>query len=78
MRTRILILLSLLCTIIQGTSGQGFAIDPKQPVSAADVEVTEVGYLQFMGHDSLVVDPATGQIDTLYINDGRRLIVSIR
>jgi len=74
MRTRILILLSLLCTIVQGTSGQGFAIDPKQPVSAADVEVTEVGYLQFMGHDSLVVDPATGQIDTLYINDGRRLI----
>lgn len=42
MKIRILILLALLCTLVQKTSGQGLAIDPTQPVSAADVEVTEV------------------------------------
>jgi len=41
-KIRILILLALLCTLVQKTSGQGFAIDPTQSVSAADVEVTEV------------------------------------
>ena len=42
MKIRILILLALLCTLVQKTSGQGLAIDPTQSVSAADVEVTEV------------------------------------
>ena len=41
-KIRILILLALLCTLVQKTSGQGLAIDPTQSVSAADVEVTEV------------------------------------
>ena len=74
MRTRILLLLALLCTLALGASGQGFAIDPTQPVFAADVEVTEVRYLQFMSHDSLVVDPVTGLTDTLHIDDGQRVL----
>jgi len=43
-------------------------------VDVNDVEVTEVRYLQFNSHDSLVVNAKTGKIDTLRIDDGRKVL----
>ena len=53
---------------------QGQFGDIPKTVDASDVEVTEVRYLQFMGHDSLVVNPVTGRTDTLHIDDGRKVL----
>ncbi len=53
---------------------QGRFGDIPKTVDASDVEVTEVRYLQFMSHDSLVVNSETGAIDTLHIDDGQRIL----
>ena len=53
---------------------QGQFGDIPKTVDASDVEVTEVRYLQFMSHDSLVVNPVTGRTDTLHIDDGRKVL----
>ncbi|MCR5157586.1 MAG: hypothetical protein K6D37_00510 [Prevotella sp.] len=53
---------------------QGQFGDISKTVDASDVEVTEVRYLQFMSHDSLVVNAETGTIDTLHIDDGRKVL----
>ena len=53
---------------------QGHFGDIPKTVDASDVEVTEVRYLQFMSHDSLVVNPVTGRTDTLHIDDGRKVL----
>ena len=50
-----------------------FGAIPKT-VDASDVEVTEVRYLQFLSHDSIVVNAETGRTDTLHIDDGRRVL----
>ena len=57
-----------------GVWAQGtFGTLPKE-VDVNDVEVTEVRYLQFSSHDSLVVNPLTGKTDTLHIDDGRKVL----
>ena len=75
MKKRLFYLLTLLLTMVtQGAWAQGqFGAIPKT-VDASDVEVTEVRYLQFMSHDSLVVNPVTGRTDTLHIDDGRKVL----
>jgi len=60
--------------MVMSAWAQGRFGDIPKTVDASDVEVTEVGYLQFMSHDSLVVNPVTGRIDTLHIDDGRRFL----
>lgn len=65
---------ALLCIVAGRVRAQGQFGNLPKTVSASDVEVTEVRYLQFMSHDSLVVNPATGAIDTLHINDGQKIL----
>lgn len=65
---------ALLGTIVQGIWAQGQFGNLPETVDAKDVEVTEVRHIQFMSHDSLVVNPVTGQVDTLHINDGHRFL----
>ena len=65
---------ALLCIVAGRVRAQGQFGNLPKTVSASDVEVTEVRYLQFMSHDSLVVNPATGAIDTLHIDDGQRIL----
>ena len=85
MRKKVFTLFALVCVIAQGSWAQGLPNGPVQQnahpnsnlpatVDVNDVEVTEVRYLQFMSHDSLVVDPTTGRTDTLYINDGHTFL----
>lgn len=68
--------LSILALTLMATSvwAQGQFGDIPKTVDASDVEVTEVRYLQFMSHDSLVVNAETGKTDTLHIDDGRRFL----
>jgi hypothetical protein len=68
------VLITLCCLVAQGTWAQGQFGDIPATVSASDVEATHVGYIQFMSHDSLVVNPATGLTDTLHIDDGHRFL----
>lgn len=72
MKKLILLLLLACATPVVWAQGQ-FGNLPKK-VSAADVVVTEVSYLQFMGHDSLTVNPVTGKTDTIHIDDGQRVL----
>ena len=74
MKKSILLILALVCAIAQGAWAQGQFGDLPKTVSASDVEVTEVRYLLFMSHDSLVVNTETGVIDTLHINDGQKIL----
>ncbi len=74
MKKSILLILALVCAVAQGAWAQGQFGDLPKTVSASDVEVTEVRYLQFMSHDSLVVNTETGTIDTLHINDGQKIL----
>lgn len=68
--------LTILALTLMATSAwaQGQFGDIPKTVDASDVEVTEVRYLQFMSHDSLVVNAETGKTDTLHIDDGRRFL----
>ncbi len=68
------VLVTLFCLVAQGTWAQGQFGNLPATVDASEVEVTEVGYIQFLSHDSLVVNPATGLIDTLHIDDGQRYL----
>ena len=74
MNKKLLMIFALLSTIVQGTWAQGQFGDIPETVDAKDVEVTEVRHIQFMSHDSLVVNPVTGRVDTLHINDGHRFL----
>lgn len=65
------VLVTLCCLVAQGTWAQGQFGNLPATVDASEVEVTEVGYIQFLSHDSLVVNPATGLIDTLHIDAGQ-------
>ena len=60
--------------MVMSAWAQGRFGDIPKTVDASDVEVTEVRYLQFMSHDSLVVNPVTGRTDTLHIDDGRKVL----
>ena len=60
--------------MVMSAWAQGRFDDIPKTVDASDVEVTEVRYLQFMSHDSLVVNPVTGRTDTLHIDDGRKVL----
>ena len=48
--------------------------DIPKTVDVKDVEVVSVESVIFSSHDSLVVNPATGKVDTLFVNDGMRLM----
>ncbi len=75
MKKRFFFLFALLLTMVtQGAWAQGRFGDIPKTVDASDVEVTEVRYLQFMSHDSLVVNAVTGKTDTLHIDDGHRIL----
>ena len=74
MKKSILLILALVCAIAKGAWAQGQFGDLPKTVSASDVEVTEVRYLLFMSHDSLVVNTETGVIDTIHINDGQKIL----
>ena len=73
MKKRLFYLLALPLMVTTAWAQGRFGDIPKT-VDASDVEVTEVRYLQFMSHDSLVVNPVTGRTDTLHIDDGRKVL----
>ena len=74
MNKNVFVILTLLFIGLGRVEAQGQFGNLPKTVSASDVEVTEVRILQFMSHDSLVVNPATGAIDTLHIDDGQRIL----
>ena len=65
-KQKLFLSISLVCLMVQGMKGQGFNIDPSQPVSAADVKIIAEN-VAFFDEDSIrivstdEVEPAIAQ-----------------
>lgn len=69
MKPKNLLLLALSFTTVSVWAQGNFGDLPKT-VDAKDVEIMSVSEIQFSSRDSIVVDPITGRIDTLIIDEG--------
>lgn len=68
MNPRKLLLLSMAFTAM-GTWAQS-ALGNLAEVDLSEVEIISVKEVEFGSHDSIVVNPVTGKVDTLYIDEG--------
>lgn len=72
MYPRKLLLLVLSLTTVGAWAQGSFGNLPKT-VDVRDVEIISIDKVVFSSHDSIVVNPVTGKVDTLIIDDGMRI-----